>query len=238
MVEKAIIETGAKTKIVRVNNPVNTDYWKRTEEKRKAGRKMLGLTENEFVVIGVGQLIGRKGVDDFLDIAEAIPEAKFVWVGGRPFGLLSEGINRLNDKISSAGKNFINAGQFELEKMPYIYASADLMLFTSFQENCPLAPIEAAASGIPVIFRDIKEYRSLYENPYLRASDQDGFIVLTRRMIYNKEYYDNGLLISERLLCQFEKNRIRGKLISVYQNLLNDWQSSSVSNLLQPELKV
>jgi 1,2-diacylglycerol-3-alpha-glucose alpha-1,2-galactosyltransferase len=222
MVEKAIIETGAKTKILRVYNPVHTEYWKRTKEKRKTGRKLFGLTENEFVVIGVGQLIGRKGVDDFLDIAQAFPEVKFVWIGGRPFGGLTEGIKRINERFSNAGSNVINAGQFNLECMPAIYASGDLMLFPSYQENCPLAPIEAAASGMPVIYRDIEEYRSLYEKPYLKATTTEEFIGLTKRMIYDKEYYTDGVKISEQLLRQFDKDQIREKLLSIYMELLSD----------------
>jgi 1,2-diacylglycerol-3-alpha-glucose alpha-1,2-galactosyltransferase len=222
MVEKAIIDTGSKTRIVKIYNPVHIDTWKRTEENRKKGRQMLGLTENEFVVLGVGQLVGRKGVEDFLDIAEAIPEVKFVWAGGRPFGGFTEGIIRINARLSNAGKNVINVGQIKLEQMPYIYAAADLMLFPSYQENCPLAPIEAAACGMPVIYRDIEEYRSLYENPYLKAGSKEEFINLTKKMILDKQFYKEGLKISEQLLRQFDKDIIRKKLIDIYQSLLNN----------------
>jgi 1,2-diacylglycerol-3-alpha-glucose alpha-1,2-galactosyltransferase len=226
MVEKAILDTGAKTKIVKIYNPVHIDTWKRTAEKRRIGRDMLGIAEDEFVVIGVGQLLGRKGVDDFLDISEVIPEAKFVWIGGRPFGGLTEGIQRINDRLSHTGENFTNAGQIELENMPAIYAAADLMLFPSFQENCPLAPVEAAACGMPVIYRDIAEYRSLYENPYIKAADKSEFIAITKRMISDKDYYEYGLKLSEQLLLQFDKEIIREKLLRVYNTLLTNWESS------------
>jgi 1,2-diacylglycerol-3-alpha-glucose alpha-1,2-galactosyltransferase len=128
LVEKATIETGANTSIVKIYNPVYVETWKRTEEKRKNGRQMLGLSENEFVVLEVGQLVGRKGIDDFLDIAEEIHEVKFVWAGGRPFGGLTEGIKRINEKIANARDNFIFAGEISLENMPLIYAASDLML--------------------------------------------------------------------------------------------------------------
>jgi glycosyltransferase involved in cell wall biosynthesis len=39
----------------------------------------------------------------------------------------------------------------ELEDMPLVYAAADVLLFPSYQENCPLAPLEAAACGLPVV---------------------------------------------------------------------------------------
>ena len=112
--------------------------------------------------------------------------------------------------------------------MPYIYAASDLMLFPSYQENCPLAPIEAAACGMPVIYRDIEEYRSLYENPYLKASDKKEFISMTKRMIHDREFYNEGLNISQQLLIQFDKDIIRKKLINVYQSLLNNAEPSII----------
>jgi 1,2-diacylglycerol-3-alpha-glucose alpha-1,2-galactosyltransferase len=227
-VEKAIKSTGARTRIVRIYNPVHTELWKKSEEKRRKGREILGITGDEFVVLGAGQLTGRKGIDDFLDIASAIPHVRFVWAGGRPFGILSEGISRINERLKNAGKNVIYAGQIELEDMPNIYAAADLMLFPSFQENCPLAPIEAAASGIPVIYRDIEEYKTLYENPYLKAADKEEFIRMTSRMILDREFYDEGLKISEDILKQFDKNIIRQKLIDIYQSLLDKAEPSFV----------
>ena len=226
MVEKAIIESGSKTRIVNIYNPVHLETWRRTEENRIKGRRKLGLDKNEFVVLGVGQLTGRKGVDDFLDVAEALPEVKFVWAGGRPFGGFTEGIKRIDERFASAGRNVINAGQIDLEEMPQIYAAADLMLFPSYQENCPLSPIEAAACGMPVIYRDIEEYKSLYKNPYLKAGSTEEFISMTKRMINDKEFYNEGLRVSEQLLVQFDKDIIRQKLLVVYKSLLNDWQSS------------
>ena len=226
MVEKAIVETGAKTRIVSIYNPVHIDTWKRTDENRKKGRQMLGLNNTEFVVIGVGQLTGRKGVEDFIDVAESIPEVRFAWVGGRPFGGLTEGIKRINERFDNAACNLINAGQFNLEEMPFIYAAADLMLFPSYQENCPLAPIEAAACGMPVIYRDIEEYKSLYKNQYLKAGSTEEFVSLTRRMIGDRQFYNEGLAISEQLLVQFDKDIIRQKLLGLYKSLLNDREPS------------
>lgn len=221
-VEDAIIKTGAKTKIVSISNPINVDTWKRTEEKRLKGRQMLGLSESDFVVLGVGQLMGRKGVEDFLDIAEIIREAKFVWVGGRPFGVLTEGILRINERLKKAGDSIISTGELNLEKMPFVYAAADLMLFPSYHETFGLAPLEAAASGMPVIYRDLEVYKLLYKNPYLKARDNAEFINLTKRMINDKDFYNEGLNISEQLIKQFDKNVIRGKLINLYETLIGN----------------
>jgi 1,2-diacylglycerol-3-alpha-glucose alpha-1,2-galactosyltransferase len=183
---------------------------------------MLGLSNDDFVVLGVGQLMGCKGVEDFIEIGEEINGAKFVWAGGRPFGVLTEGIIRINKRFKESGERIISTGQIGLEQMPFIYAAADLMLFPSYHENCPLAPLEAAACGMPVIYRDLQEYKFLYKNPYLKASDKNEFISLTERMIHDKVFYNEGLKISEQLLKQFDKDFIRGELIAIYKTLINN----------------
>jgi 1,2-diacylglycerol-3-alpha-glucose alpha-1,2-galactosyltransferase len=218
-VEEAIIETGAKTRIVRIYNPVPVEFWKNTPERREKGRKMLGLGENEFVVLGVGQLEGRKGVEDFIDMAVAMPELRFVWVGGRPFGALTEGLVRINSRISHAPSNITFPGMFELDDMPYIYASADVFVFPSFQENCPMAPLEAAAAGLPVVFRDLPEYRLLYENPWLSAENMDEFVGIISRLRSDQEYYLLNKILSDKLLSQFDKGQVRKKLIGIYTEL-------------------
>lgn len=221
MVEEAIKKTGAKTEIVRIPNPINREKWLSTAEKRKKGRELLGLKEDDFVVLGVGQLQARKGVEDFMDVAAAIPEAKFVWAGGRPFKAMTEGVNRIDARIESASENIQFTGLLDLDWMPYIYAAADMMLFTSYQENCPLAPIEGAASGMPVVFRDIEEYKTLYDNPYLKAGSTNEFINMTRMLMNDTYFYSIGLSVSRQLITQFDKDRIREKLVCLYERLNN-----------------
>ena len=219
MVEEAIKETGAKTEIVRIFNPIHTQKWERTAENRKRAREFLGIADDEFVVLGVGQLQARKGVEDFMDVAAAIPYAKFVWAGGRPFKAMTEGISRIDERMATAGKNIQFTGMLDLDKMPLIYAAADLLLFTSYQENCPLAPIEAAACGMPVVFRDILEYEKLYNSTYLKAKNTADFIAITRQIMIDKAFYKYGVGLSKQLVRQFDKDIIREKLLSLYARL-------------------
>ena len=230
MVEKAIRDLGVETRIVKIFNPVLIKKWKCTQERRNEGRKMLGLSDTDFIVLGVGQLEGRKGVEEFLDIAEAIPEAKFVWAGGRPFGIFTEGISRINARVARNAGQVTFTGMIDIEIMPYVYAASDLLLFPSFQENCPLAPLEAAACGMPVIFRDIKEYTLLYESSYLSANTTPEFIELTKRLIHDQSFYEHGQRISEELIRQFDKNNIRDKLILLYQELIGNSKKRIVVN--------
>lgn len=220
MVEEAILKLGVKSRIVKIYNPVLISKWKRTEENRQKGRQLLKLSSDRKVILGVGQLQSRKGLEDFIDIAEATPEADFVWVGGRPFGKLTEGIERINNRIKTASPHIHFAGMFDLAAMPAIYAAADLLLFTSYQENCPLAPLEAAACGMPVVYRDIREYELLYEQPYLKAKTTEAFIQLTKKLITEPEFYAAGLQISAEMIKQFDQEKIRTELIDLYRSLV------------------
>jgi len=219
MVEEAIRALHAKTHIVRIFNPIHTEKFAPTPERRALGRKLLGLPEDAFVVLGVGQLEGRKGVEDFLDVAAACPEYTFVWAGGRPFGVLTEGIAKLNRRIAGAGAHVKFPGLFELGQMSLVYNAADLLLFPSYQENCPLVPVEAAAAGLPVVYRDLREYQTLYAHPYLKVRDTGEFVALTRRLATEPSFYRAGQEISAQLLQQFEKNHIRQSLIELYRDV-------------------
>lgn len=218
-VEEAIKDLKADTRIVRMYNPIPGKFWRRTPESRNTGREKLGLKEDSFVVLGVGQLEGRKGVEDFLDIAAEIPEATFVWAGGRPFGALTEGLVRIRNRIAQGTGNILFPGMFELEDMPAIYSAADLFIFTSYQETFGLAPLEAAACGLPVVFRDLPVYQELYENPYLKASDNAEFIEFIRKLMNDSEFRDHARNISRKLLDQFDEDKIRAQLIGIYTEL-------------------
>lgn len=219
MVETAIRDLHANTRIVKMYNPIPIDFWKSSVESRKKGRKMLRLKEDDFVVLGVGQLEGRKGVEDFLDVATEIPGAKFVWAGGRPFGALTEGVVRINNRIAQAPPNITFPGMFELSDMPFVYAASDALIFPSYQENCPMAPLEAAAAGLPVVFRDLPEYRLLYENQYIKAATTMEFVQIVRKLMNDKDFRDTACKISKQLLEQFDEDKIRTKLIGIYTDL-------------------
>jgi 1,2-diacylglycerol-3-alpha-glucose alpha-1,2-galactosyltransferase len=221
-VEKTIRQLGVRTRIFRLDNPLHLSKWKRTNELRVRGRKLLGLKENDFCVLGVGQIQPRKGPEDFIEIGKQIPQAQFRWAGGRPFGAMTEGIKRLNEKIATAPSHIQFSGLFSLEEMPAVYAAADMLLFLSYQENSPLAPVEAAASGMPVIYRDLNEYKTLYQNEYWNASTNEQFVDWVKRLMSNQSLYEAGVAVSTQLISQFDKVKIRRKLMNLYKDVIHN----------------
>lgn len=221
MVEKNLRELGVTSKIINIGNPIDLDKWYPSAEKKKKGKEIIGLSADKKIVLGVGQLQKRKGVEDFIDLAYAHPDTHFVWVGSRPFGPITEGVRRINQKIENAPKNVKFLGQIAFEDMPLVYSAADVFLFPSYQENSPLAPIEAAAAGLPVIYRDLAEYEMLYTSEYLKASTHQEFSERLHLLLGDSSYYQEAKLLSADLIKQFDKNAIRKKLISLYESVYN-----------------
>ena len=237
-VEEVIRESGAKTEIVQISNPISTEKWKSSPEGRKKGRALLGIGEAEFVVLGVGQLQGRKGVEDFIEIARNIPEAKFIWVGGRPLKAMTEGIARIDKQMDNAPSNLSFTGMIDLESMPLAYNAADMMLFLSYQENCPLAPIEAAASGLPVVFRDLPEYETLYEHAYIKGSNNEEFADLVKRLMKDPLFFADAVKISNNLIRQFDTDIIREKLLLLYKQLYERYKHRSNDKPLKASISL
>jgi 1,2-diacylglycerol-3-alpha-glucose alpha-1,2-galactosyltransferase len=230
-VKKSLEDLKVKSTLVYINNPIITSAWTNSASKKQSIREDLGYDKSDFVVLGVGQLQKRKGVEDFIDLAIKMPHLTFIWVGGRPFGNATEGINRINARISDAPANIQFTGLVPLEDMNKYYAAADAFVFPSFQENCPLAPIEAAAMGLPVIFRNLKEYETLYESAYLKAPDNETFKAHLNRLFLDKEYYNEAVQMSKNLIIQFEENSIYQKTMDVYNHLVEQGKTWSIGTV-------
>jgi 1,2-diacylglycerol-3-alpha-glucose alpha-1,2-galactosyltransferase len=221
-IEKTIKDIGAKTRIININNPINLEKWKFSDERRRIGREMLELSPHEFAVIGVGRIDPDKGIDDFIAVAENLPGVKFVWIGGRPFTSLTDRIKIMDNRISRAPKNVKFTGPQRPENMSFLYAASDVLLFPSYKENCPLAPLEAAACSRPVVFRDLEEYQKLYQSRYIKVADNKGFTEIIQNLLYDSEFYARAQHLSEQLIIQFDKDQVRRKLLALYTEMLDN----------------
>lgn len=235
--EKIVKQLSDNTRIVRINTPIKLGKWEYSLEKRHIGRRLLGLKPDEFVVLGVGKMQQEKGIDDFLTVAESIPQVRFVWVGSRNFGRLTDSVKQLDYRISHAPNNVKFAGVISPWQMPYVYAACDMLLYTPLNGSNAIVPLEAAACGIPVIFRDLDEYQGLFQSKYLKVADNKGFIEVVKNLQTDPEFYEIAANISKKLILQFDGVRIRQQLIKLYQELLDNTISSASTRKIKLSAK-
>jgi glycosyltransferase involved in cell wall biosynthesis len=102
------------------------------------------------IVLSVGTPEPRKNLAGTLAVFERvlqeIPEATLLLVGGA--GWRSK---ELDAQIARAGASVIRAGRLSFEDLTRTYASADCLLFPSLREGFGFPPLEAMASGLPVV---------------------------------------------------------------------------------------
>ena len=212
---------GVRSKIVIIPNPVDTYKFRQDMSLKEIGRKVLKLDKASFIVLAVGHFIKRKGVDDFILLAKQMPSLIFVWAGGRTtssFG--SEGkVEKSLDK--NMPNNLIITGNTTYDKMPAFYNSADVFLLPSYQEVAPMTVIEAAACGVPVILRDLPQYKTLYENSYLFGKNVDEFENAINSLKNDNILYTEMSAKSKLLSEKFSFERIANVLIEQYQALIS-----------------
>ncbi|MFB7664726.1 glycosyltransferase [Kitasatospora sp. NPDC056138] len=120
---------------------------------RRAARMSLGLDLDAPLAVCVGRLCRQKGQDVLLAawprVAERLPEARLALVGGGPDATaLADLVRTLPEpsRVRLAGD--------VADPRPWL-AAADLVVLPSRWEGMALAPLEAMATGRPVLLTDV-----------------------------------------------------------------------------------
>ncbi len=146
-----------KTRVV--SNGVNASNVRFSPEKRKKYREKFDL--NKPTVIGVGQVIPRKGLVTFAEVAKSLPEYQFVWFGPK-MNKLAMYDREMNEVVENPPPNVKFPGY--IDDIQAAYSAGDLFFFPSHEENEGIVLLEAAIRGIPIVARDLPVYKGWMED--------------------------------------------------------------------------
>jgi hypothetical protein len=128
---------------------------------RDVARKRLGLDPREFIVLQLGRMVPRKGVDNVIRSLGVLRErfgikARLLIVGGsvgQGDGDDAPELRRLHDLTKQLGleEQVIFSGQKARSELRYYYSAADVFVTTPWYEPFGITPVEAMACGTPVI---------------------------------------------------------------------------------------
>ena len=207
-----------REKITYIPNFVNKEKWHPLPAEQVAQlREEMDLAKDQFVVVGAGQVQKRKGIDDFIRLAEELPEITFIWAGGFSFGGITDGYERYKKIMDNPPKNLIFPGIVPPERMRELYALADLFLLPSYNELFPMTILEAASCEAPIMLRDLDLYKVILEGDYRATSD----VSEMREAIL--EYKENPEALKElkekakRISKQYSEERLLGIWLKFYR---------------------
>ncbi|MBF0236077.1 MAG: glycosyltransferase family 4 protein [SAR324 cluster bacterium] len=118
---------------------------------RKSIRQEMALTENDLLLISIGRLVPFKGLKYFIDampaIVEVCPNVKWLIVGEG--SLRNELENQVN--ALSLDRHVVFYGSVSFDKVPIMFAAADISILPSTDEGMTRAVLEAMAMNLPVV---------------------------------------------------------------------------------------
>ncbi len=127
----------------------------------REGRKALGIGTDEFVVLQLGRLVPRKGIETVIHAMGALARRhdlrpRLVIVGGNseaPCEAATPEIARLRAIARAEGvpEQVLFTGRRGRDALRYLYSAADVFVTVPWYEPFGITPVEAMACGVPVI---------------------------------------------------------------------------------------
>jgi glycosyltransferase involved in cell wall biosynthesis len=131
---------------------------------QRLARMRLKLPQDDFVLLQLGRMVPRKGVDN---VIKALPRLKYtgtrarlIIVGGEE-EVCGQGYNPEIARLKQLAKDLgiqhavTFAGRKGREELKYYYAAADIFITTPWYEPFGITPLESMACGTPVIGADV-----------------------------------------------------------------------------------
>lgn len=183
---------------------------------RSAVRKKIGITENDIMLLSVGELIERKNHKTMLRALSKIknPSVHYVIAGG---GVLEKELKQITKEMGIA--NNVHFLGFCTD-IPQILKAADIFCFPSYQEGLPVALAEAMAATLPVVASKIRGNTDLMvceKGGYLcKADDADDFAKKLEKLINNPNLRMNMGKFNRNYIQKYDLESVKEKMSSIF----------------------
>lgn len=199
---------------------VERQYQPHTPEQTRHTLKRLGLVHGQYL-LAVGTLEPRKNLQQALHAFMAMPQAvrrnfPLVLVGMK--GWRSEPIEKQISPLLAAGE-IIQLGYLERKDLIRVTAGACALVYPSVYEGFGLPPLEAMASGVPVIASNVSSIPEVVNDTGLLINPDD-VDQLTQAMLVMTQAPDMRDQFARRALTgsrKFSWDRCTRETLSVYR---------------------
>ncbi|MCF0055042.1 glycosyltransferase family 1 protein [Dyadobacter sp. CY356] len=152
------------------------EFYPQTKSK---ARSKLGLPQSDLVLLQLGRIVPRKGIDNVircLKYLKDIPNVRLLVVGGSCETPDFENDSEFKRLLAIAKNEGVDdrvefAGRRDRDQLKFYYQAADFFITTPWYEPFGITPLEAMACGTPVIGANVGGIK------YTVAHKQTGFLV-------------------------------------------------------------
>lgn len=195
-----------------------------TEETKRRQRQKLGLREDEFFLVSVGELNENK---NHVVVLKMLAQLKKQYGNIHiKYGICGDGFyrERMDRWIAQAGLTDEVEIYGYTKQVPEILGCADALIFPSKREGLGMAALEALAMGVPVLAADnrgTREYMKDGENGYVCAPDDvRGFLKGIRKLQKRTgEEIEMMSTVCRKSVERFDKKYTEEIMRQVYQEL-------------------
>ena len=221
---KEMVENGLdKDKIVYIPNFVSKEkFYELNKKERIAIRKKYGYGEDDFIVMGAGQVQTRKGVMDFVEVAKKMPDVKFVWAGGFSFGAITDGHEELKKVMDNPPKNVNFLGIVERDKMNELFNMSNVYFAPSYNELFPMTILESTNCHIPLLLRNLDLYEDILFKKYTKGCNNEDFIKELTKLKDNKKYYEDQINNSKYISNFYTKEHVLEMWKDFYTGIIKE----------------
>lgn len=185
-------------------------------EERNKIRKSLNVSDDEILIISVGELSKRKNHKLSLDILSNILDHKFKYIICGT-GKLKNQLDDYSKKIHISDKVLFLGYRNDIADL---CMASDLFLNSTMQEGLPVSVLEAMAIGLPLVCSNVRGNRDLViegVNGYLYDNTKEGLekvIYLIRNENIRKEFGKNNL----NLIKKFSSDKVKLTMKKIYSS--------------------
>ena len=218
--KRVLLSIGVKSPIEVMYNVIDTTRYRTTPDDKAVARKTLSIRADAWVVVGAGQVQPRKRIDSFVGAAKQLPETRFIWVGGMPFGKLAAENGPMQRYIDEATDNVNFTGVIKLEEVKQYYQAADVFWLPSEQETFGLVVVEAAAAGLPVMLRNISDYGETFASDAILVEEND-VVPMLELLRSDKTFYKKAVAQASHIAQRYDAVAGAERIVTSYKSILN-----------------
>lgn len=174
----------SESKIFVIPNAVDVTLFSEAPGRFEA-RQRLGLSDDKKIIVYTGHLYSWKGVDTFLESAQAFPEHLFYLVGGT-----ERDLSVYRDRYRGFA-NIVFPGMRPHEEVPFWLHAADILVLPNTAKEdiskyytSPMKLFEYMASNTPIIASDLPSVREIVTDREALFFEADRAASLSEKIAY------------------------------------------------------